>query len=104
MPLVDQVCADLEQAPVSAKLNALLRMAAKVQQGGKAVTAAAVAAAREAGASDVGIPDVGLIAAAFFVFNRYVYGLATIAPHDPAGFQPAAEPVATPRCLVGAAG
>ncbi len=40
MPLVGQVYADLEQAPVSAKLKALLRMAAKVQQGGKAVTAA----------------------------------------------------------------
>src|SRR5260370_29984385 len=48
MPLVDQVCADLEQAPVSAKLKALLRMAAKVQQGGKAGTAGAVASARAA--------------------------------------------------------
>src|SRR5260370_2197667 len=104
MQLVDQVCADLEQAPVSAKLKALLRMAAKVQQGGKAVTAAAVAAAREAAASDVEIHDVVLIAAAFCMFNRYVDGLATIAPDDPAGYQQAAERIVTEGYLVRAAG
>src|SRR5260370_4135015 len=70
MPLVDQVCADLEQAPVSAKLKALLRMAAKVQQGGKAVTAAAVAAARAAGASHLEIHDVVLVAGALFLVHR----------------------------------
>jgi uncharacterized peroxidase-related enzyme len=91
LPLVSQVCADLEQAPVSAKIKALLRVAAKVQQGGKAVTAADVAAARDAGASDVEIHDAVLIAAAFCMYNRYVDGLATIAPDDPAGYQAAAE-------------
>ncbi len=102
MPLVGQVCADLEQAPVSAKLKALLRMAAKVQQGGKAVTAADVAAAREAGASDVEIHDAVLIAAAFCMFNRYVDGLATIAPYDPAGYQQAAELIVTKGYLAAA--
>lgn len=103
MPLVGQVCADLEQAPVSAKLKALLRLAAKVPQGGKAVTAADVAAAREAGASDVEIHDTVLIAAAFCMFNRYVDGLATIAPDDPAGYQQAAERIVTEGYLAGAA-
>jgi len=102
MPLVGQVCADLEQAPVSAKLKALLRMAAKVQQGGKAVTAADVAAAREAGSSDVEIHDAVLIAAAFCMFNRYVDGLATIAPDDPAGYQQAAELIVTKGYLAAA--
>ena len=84
MPLVDQVRADLEQAGVSAKLKALLRVAAKVQNGGKSVTEADVAAARTAGASDLEIHDTVLIAAAFCMYNRYVDGLATIAPDDPA--------------------
>jgi uncharacterized peroxidase-related enzyme len=102
MPLVGQVCADLEQAPVSAKLKALLRVAGKVQQGGKAVSAADVAAAREAGASDVEIHDTVLIAAAFCMFNRYVDGLATIAPDDPAGYQQAAELIVTKGYLAAA--
>jgi uncharacterized peroxidase-related enzyme len=102
MPLVGQVCADLEQAPVSAKLKALLRVAGKVQQGGKAVSAADVAAAREAGASDVEIHDTVLIGAAFCMFNRYVDGLATIAPDDPAGYQQAAELIVTKGYLAAA--
>ncbi len=102
MPLVDQVCADLEQAPVSAKLKALLKMAAKVQQGGKAVTEADVAAARGAGASDAEIHDTVLIAAAFCMFNRYVDGLATIAPDDPAGYQQAAEHIVAQGYLAAA--
>jgi uncharacterized peroxidase-related enzyme len=95
MPLVGQVCADLEQAPVSDKLKALLRVAGKVQQGGKAVTTADVDAAREAGASDVEVHDTVLIAAAFCMFNRYVDGLATFAPDDPEAYQQAAELIVT---------
>jgi uncharacterized peroxidase-related enzyme len=91
MPLVSQVRANLDQAPVSGKLKALLRVAAKVQQGGKAVTEADVAAAREAGASDTEIHDAVLIAAAFCMFNRYVDGLATFAPDDPASYEQSAE-------------
>lgn len=102
MPLVGQVCADLEQAPVSAKLKALLRVAGKVQQGGKAVSAADVAAAREAGASDMEIHDTVLIGAAFCMFNRYVDGLATIASDDPAGYQQAAELIVTRGYLAAA--
>lgn len=91
MPLVSQVCANLEHAPVSAKLKALLRVAAKVQRGGRAVSQADVAAAREAGASDVEIHDAVLIAAAFCMYNRYVDGLATIAPDDAAAYEQSAE-------------
>ena len=62
-----------------------------MQRGGTAVTPATVAAAREAGASDVEIHDAVLIAAAFCMFNRYVDGLGTWAPHDRADYLPMAE-------------
>ena len=86
MPLVQEVRADAASAPVSDKMKALLRIAAAVQQGGKAVSGDDVAAARAAGATDVEIHDTVLIAAAFCMFNRYVDGLATIAPDDPAAY------------------
>jgi uncharacterized peroxidase-related enzyme len=71
-------------APVSAKLKALLTIASAVAQNGHAVTAEHIAGARAAGATDMEIHDTVLIAAAFCMFNRYVDGLATIAPEDPA--------------------
>ena len=86
MKLVDQVRADLDTAPISAKLSGLLRVAAAVQRGGKNVRAEDVEAAREAGATDLEIHDVVLIAAAFCMFNRYVDGLATTVPGDPSGY------------------
>ncbi|HEX4610694.1 MAG TPA: hypothetical protein VH092_21065, partial [Urbifossiella sp.] len=55
-----------------------------VQQGGRGVTEADVARAREAGADDRAVHDTVLTAAAFCMFNRYVDGLATWAPTDPA--------------------
>ena len=82
-PLVDRVAQDPESAPVSAKLRALLRIAARVQQGGRNVTAEDVAAARAEGATDLEIHDTVLIAAVFCMANRYVDGLATWAPDDP---------------------
>ena len=78
--LVDQVIADPEQAPVSSKLRALLAIAAKVRESGRAVTPGDVDRARAAGATDVEIHDAVLIAAAFCMFNRYVDGLATWTP------------------------
>ena len=86
MAVVDETKRDLEQAPVSAKLRALLAIAAKVQAGGKSVTADDVAAAREQGATDTEIHDTVLIAAAFCMYNRYVDGLATWAPTDPEAY------------------
>jgi hypothetical protein len=55
-----------------------------VQQGGTHVTSADVDAARTAGATDLEIHDTVLIAAAFSMYNRYVDGLATLTPSDPA--------------------
>lgn len=81
-PLVAQVCGDPEDAPISPKLRALLRIAALVQQGGRRVTDEAVALARAEGATDLEIHDTVLIAAVFCMANRYVDGLATAAPDD----------------------
>jgi uncharacterized peroxidase-related enzyme len=78
--VVDAMIADLATAPVSPKLRALLMIAGKVQQSGRAVTESDVAAARAEGATDVEIHDAVLIAAAFCMFNRYVDGLGTWAP------------------------
>lgn len=86
MALVDQVCADLAQAPVTGKMRALLAIAGAVQQDGKAVTGEMAGAARAAGASDTEIHDTVLIAATFCMLNRYVDGLGTTAPDDPASY------------------
>ncbi|WP_405146013.1 peroxidase-related enzyme [Sphaerisporangium sp. NBC_01403] len=86
MELVEQVRADLDAAPVSDKLRALLAIAGAVQRSGREVGDKDVAEARAAGATDLEIHDTVLIAAAFCMYNRYVDGLATIAPDDPAGY------------------
>ena len=91
MALVNQVRADPASAPVSAKLKALLTVASAVAHSGRAVTAEHVAGARAAGATDMEIHDTVLIAAAFCMFNRYVDGLATIAPEDPALYAAGAQ-------------
>lgn len=82
--IVEQIKADLATAEVSAKLKALLVIAGKVQQDGKLVTKADVEAARREGATDLEIHDTVLIAAAFSMYNRYVDGLDTWQPSDPA--------------------
>jgi hypothetical protein len=53
-----------------------------------------VARARGQGATDLEIHDTVLIAAAFCMFNRYVDGLATWAPDDPAFYRQRAALVA----------
>ena len=78
--VVDAVVTDLDGAPLSDKLKALLRIAIAVAAGGKRVTPAMIEAAKTVDASDVEIHDVVLIAAAFCMYNRYVDGLATWAP------------------------
>lgn len=82
--VVRQVKIDFTEADISPKLKALLVIAGKVQQDGKLVTSEDVAAAREQGATDIEIHDTVLIAAAFCMYNRYVDGLATEQPADPA--------------------
>ena len=95
MAVVEQVRADPGTAPVPAKLKALLTIAAAVQQSGRAVTAEHVARARAGGATDLEIHDTVLIAATFCMFNRYVDGLATIAPDDPAVYAAGAQRLVT---------
>jgi uncharacterized peroxidase-related enzyme len=91
MALVEQVRADASSAPVSAKLKTLLAIAAAVQQSGLSVTTEQIAEARAAGATDLEIHDTVLIAATFCMFNRYVDGLATMAPEDPAVYAAGAQ-------------
>lgn len=103
--LVRDVWADYESAGISDKMKALLAIAAKVQQSGKAVTEADVAAARAQGANDLDIHDTVLIAAAFCMFNRYVDGLGATTPDDPGfydlvGRQRAAEGYMTKSVLM----
>jgi uncharacterized peroxidase-related enzyme len=84
--VVDAVLADAASAPVNEKLKSLLVIAGKVQRGGRIVTDEDVAAARAQGATDRDIHDTVLIAAAFSMFNRYVDGLASLTPTDPAAY------------------
>jgi uncharacterized peroxidase-related enzyme len=70
-------------APVSAKMRALLDIAALVRVDGRLVTDEAAGRARAEGATDREIHDTVLIAATFCLFNRYVDGLGTTAPDDP---------------------
>lgn len=79
---VDAVKIDLDSAPVSDKMKALLKIAAMVQQGGKSVTTEHVDKAKKLGASDEEIHDTVLIAAAFCMYNRYVDGMGTNVPAD----------------------
>jgi uncharacterized peroxidase-related enzyme len=92
--LVDQVRKDYTSAEISEKLKSLLAVAAKVQQGGKAVSEADIEKARQAGATDRDIHDTVLIAAAFCMFNRYVDGLATFTPTDMTSYPLRAKQIA----------
>lgn len=92
--LVKRVKADFRHADISEKLKALLVIAAKVQKGGKNVTAEDVAYARSLEASDLEIHDTVLIAAAFCMYNRYVDGLGTIQPRDEASYRERGKVVA----------
>jgi uncharacterized peroxidase-related enzyme len=87
--VVDLVLADPHAAPISAKLKALLAIADKVRRDGRLVQEADVDRARAEGADDKAIHDTVLIAAAFCMFNRYVDGLGTWAPKDPAAYEEA---------------
>ncbi|TDD35828.1 carboxymuconolactone decarboxylase family protein [Actinomadura sp. KC06] len=89
--LVRQVHADPAIAPIGGKLRALLGIAAAVQRGGREVGDEHIGPAREAGATDVEIHDTVLIAAAFCMYNRYVDGLGTSLPADPAAYAQGAE-------------
>ena len=78
---------NISTAPVSDKMKTLLIIAIEVQQGGKNVKIASVKNAKDAGASDLEIHDTVLIAALFCMYNRYVDGLSTVTPTDPAFYK-----------------
>ena len=81
------VKSDIQTAPVSHKMKALLTIAAQTQQSGKAVTPDAIQRAKNEGATDIEIHDTVLIAALFCLYNRYVDGLATVTPANPDFYQ-----------------
>jgi uncharacterized peroxidase-related enzyme len=85
--LVDDVLQDMKLSAVSDKMKALLNIAGKVQILGNKVTPEDIEAARSLGADDREIHDTVLIAASFSMFNRYVDGLASFAPTDPAVYE-----------------
>lgn len=78
---------DIESAPISEKMKALLTIAKQVQKSGKEVTTEAVNRAKQEGATDIEIHDTVLIAALFCLYNRYVDGLATLEPENPEYYQ-----------------
>ena len=80
--LVDAVRHNYQSAAITDKLKALLQIAGKVQQSGKAVSQEDIDNARKYGASDRDIHDTVLIAATFCMMNRYVDGLAATTPKD----------------------
>lgn len=93
--LLDAMYRDIDTAPVSEKIKALLHIAAKVQISGKAVTPEHIQRAKENGATDKEIHDTVLIAALFCLYNRYVDGLGTYRPEDPAYYQQLASRLVT---------
>lgn len=74
---------NIELAPVSKKMKALLTIALQVQENGKKVTQQSINDARTEGATDAELHDTVMIAALFCFYNRYVDGLGTFAPTDP---------------------
>jgi len=73
---------DIDNAPVTPKLKALLHIAAQVQKNGNQVTQSHINKAVDEGATDLEIHDTVLIAALFCLYNRYVDGLATAMPQE----------------------
>lgn len=90
-----QIKKDINTAPLSDKMKALLTIADKVRESGKQVTAEIIERAKSAGATDVEIHDTVLIAALFCLYNRYVDGLATGLPADADYYNTLAERLVT---------
>lgn len=93
--LMAEILTDLATAGIDEKLRALLVIAGKVRRDGRLVAEEDVHRARQAGADDRAIHDTVLIAAAFCMFNRYVDGLATWTPKDPAVYDEIGARIAT---------
>ena len=82
--IAEKAKTDIGTSPVSEKMKTLLTIARAVQQNGRLVTPDMVETARRNGATDRELHDTVLIAALFSLYNRYVDGLASVTPTDPA--------------------
>lgn len=82
--IAEKVKSDIDTAPISNKLKALLKIAQATVRNGRQVTEEMVAEARAQGATDRELHDTVLIAALFSLYNHYVDGLASVTPTDPA--------------------
>ncbi|HVB03309.1 MAG TPA: peroxidase-related enzyme [Chitinophagaceae bacterium] len=91
----EKVKHDLDHAPVSDKMKALLEIARAVQINGREVTPVMVDKARKAGTTDRELHDTILIAALFSLYNRYVDGLASITPAEPGFYDRLAQILVT---------
>jgi uncharacterized peroxidase-related enzyme len=91
---IKSILESVDHSPVSAKMKALLKIAAKVQKSGREVTPQDISHAKEHGATDEEIHDTVLIAAAFCMYNRYVDGLSTNLPKTKDEYVPMGERLA----------
>ncbi len=82
----EKIAKDIQSAPITPKMKALLKLAQKVQKSGRDVSKIDVTLAKETGATDIEIHDCILIAAMFCMFNRYVDGHGTFAPEKNAPY------------------
>jgi uncharacterized peroxidase-related enzyme len=80
--VVKLVMQDVQTAPISEKMRALLAISDKARVDGRLVTPSDIQRAKDAGADDRAIHDTVLITAMFCMFNRYVDGLGTPLPED----------------------
>jgi uncharacterized peroxidase-related enzyme len=81
--IIESAKSGIDHMDASDKIKSLLKLAAKVQQGGLNVTQEVVNNAKNNGATDLEIHDTVLISALFCFYNRYVDGLATRTPDNP---------------------
>jgi uncharacterized peroxidase-related enzyme len=86
---------DMNTAPVSDKMKALLKIAGLVQKSGRDVKPEDIDLARLAGATDEDIHDTVLVAAAFCMYNRYVDGLGTNLPGNKTDYIPMGQRLAS---------
>jgi len=85
---------NIDSLELSDKMRSLLNIASKVQRGGNHVTQNEIDVAKEKGATDKEIHDTVLIAALFCLYNRYVDGLATAIPANPAFYDALSKRIA----------
>ncbi|GAB3696353.1 carboxymuconolactone decarboxylase family protein [Spirosoma flavus] len=93
--VVDETLQNPDTASISPKLRALLNIAKHVATDARTVTDDVVSAARAEGATDGDVHDTVLIAASFSMYNRYVDGLSTVTPEDPAAYVAMGERMGT---------